>query len=134
MSLVHSLTKVSTYGVPQYSSYKYPWSLSVCTCVQPRIKTMERVLLRCLISFALFGVVTTSLAQAQHRLLNSSKLEMFVDELPDMPKILGFDLVSGVPRSKSLEIGMFNITCWLWFFPLYLLLFIFHFQFISKQF
>jgi hypothetical protein len=71
---------------------------------------MERVLLRYLISLALFGVVTTSLAQAQHRLLNSSKLEMFVDELPDMPKILGFDLVSGVPRSKSLEIGMFNIT------------------------
>ncbi|GMY18527.1 multicopper oxidase LPR1-like [Fagus crenata] len=71
---------------------------------------MERVLLRCLISLALFGVVTTSLAQAQHRLLNFSKLEMFVDELPDMPKILGFDLVSGVPRSKSLEIGMFNIT------------------------
>ena len=33
---------------------------------------------------------------------------MFVDELPDMPRIIGFDMVSGEPKSKSLKIGMFK--------------------------
>ncbi|GMY18523.1 multicopper oxidase LPR1-like [Fagus crenata] len=69
---------------------------------------MERVLVLGLLSLALLGVVTTSFAQSG--LLNSSKLEMFVDELLDMPKILSYEIVSGVPRSKSLEIGMFNTT------------------------
>ncbi|KAF5442319.1 hypothetical protein F2P56_034989, partial [Juglans regia] len=59
-----------------------------------------------LISFALFGVLTASVAQDKQ--LNSSKLEMFVDELPHLPKIHGFDVVSGVPQSKSLVIGMFK--------------------------
>ena len=69
---------------------------------------MERVLVLGLLSLALLEVVTTSFAQSA--LLNSSKLEMFVDELLDMPKILSYEIVSGVPRSKSLEIGMFNTT------------------------
>nr|CAN78466.1 hypothetical protein VITISV_028234 [Vitis vinifera] len=42
------------------------------------------------------------------RLIKISQLKMFVDELPDMPKILGFDVVNGVPVSKSLQIGMFS--------------------------
>lgn len=42
------------------------------------------------------------------KLVNASKLEMFVDELPDMPKIYGYDVVDGVPKSKSLKIGMFK--------------------------
>ncbi|KAE8022826.1 hypothetical protein FH972_008595 [Carpinus fangiana] len=33
---------------------------------------------------------------------------MFVDQLPHLPKILGFHVVSGIPKSKSLEIGMFK--------------------------
>jgi hypothetical protein len=62
-----------------------------------------------LFCFALLGggLLTTSLAQ-RPRLLNSSTLEMFVDQLPHLPKILAYDVVSGVPKSKSLEIGMFN--------------------------
>ncbi|KAK4608661.1 hypothetical protein RGQ29_002176 [Quercus rubra] len=72
------------------------------------IKTMARVLLLGFFSLALLGVFTTSLAQDTSPLLNSSKLEMFVDELLDMPQILGFDSVYGVPRSKSLEIGMYS--------------------------
>ncbi|GAB2279998.1 Multicopper oxidase lpr2 [Dionaea muscipula] len=43
------------------------------------------------------------------RLLNPSKLEMFVDELPDMPKLLGYRVqeADGKPKPKSLTIGMF---------------------------
>lgn len=66
-----------------------------------------------LISLALFGVLTASVAQDKQ--LNSSKLEMFVDELPHLPKIHGFDVVSGVPQSKSLVIGMFKKK-WVRFF------------------
>ncbi|KAK9091707.1 hypothetical protein Sjap_024884 [Stephania japonica] len=44
---------------------------------------------------------------ADGELVNVTKLEMFVDELPDMPKIYGFEMKNGVPISKSLEIGMF---------------------------
>lgn len=70
------------------------------------MQTMEGVLHLCLFSLALLGVLTASVVQAT--ILNSSKLEMFVDQLPDMPKILGFDVISGVPKPKSLEIGMFQ--------------------------
>ncbi|GAB2254661.1 hypothetical protein Droror1_Dr00022470 [Drosera rotundifolia] len=41
-------------------------------------------------------------------LFNSSKLEMFVDELPDIPKVLGYNVgPHGKPRPKSFTIGMF---------------------------
>eukprot|EP00262_Sarcandra_glabra_P004782 TRINITY_DN16033_c0_g1_i1.p1 TRINITY_DN16033_c0_g1~~TRINITY_DN16033_c0_g1_i1.p1 ORF type:complete len:568 (+),score=8.84 TRINITY_DN16033_c0_g1_i1:123-1826(+) len=38
---------------------------------------------------------------------NPSKLKMFVDELPDMPRLRGFHIKNGVPVSGSLKIGMF---------------------------
>ncbi|KAK1390050.1 Multicopper oxidase [Heracleum sosnowskyi] len=41
-------------------------------------------------------------------LLSPSKLKMFVDEVPDMPRISGFDVVNGVSVPKSLKIGMFR--------------------------
>ena len=88
--------------------------------MEPMIKTMARVLLLGFFSLALLGVFTTSLAQDTSPLLNSSKLEMFVDELLDMPQILGFDSVYGVPRSKSLEIGMYSKK-WVSGFCLFLL-------------
>ncbi|XP_062111062.1 multicopper oxidase LPR1-like [Humulus lupulus] len=44
---------------------------------------------------------------AEDRLLDPGKLKMFVDELPDMPKIRGFHVSHGAPKSKSLNIGMF---------------------------
>jgi hypothetical protein len=71
-----------------------------------------------LLSFALLLVLTASLPQA--RLLNSSNLEMFVDQLPHLPKILGFHVVSGIPKSKSLEIGMFKKK---WVIYIYICLF-----------
>ncbi|GAB2254660.1 hypothetical protein Droror1_Dr00022469 [Drosera rotundifolia] len=41
-------------------------------------------------------------------LLDGSKLEMFVDELPHMPKVLGYHVgADGKPMPKSLTIGMF---------------------------
>ncbi|KAF3953851.1 hypothetical protein CMV_020737 [Castanea mollissima] len=65
--------------------------------------TKEKILL---FSLAVLGQLTVSFAE--DRLLNAAKLKMFVDELPDMPKIQGYDMVSGVPKSKSLKIGMFK--------------------------
>lgn len=72
--------------------------------------TMEKILL---FSLAVLGQLTVSFAE--DRLLNLAKLKMFVDELPDMPKIQGYDMVSGVPKSKSLKIGMFKKK-WVSFF------------------
>ncbi len=74
--------------------------------MQPRDGT-ERILQYNLIAFAILGLLSTT-SWAEGRLFDPSKLKMFVDELPDMPKILGFDVVSGVPKSKSLKIGMFE--------------------------
>ncbi|KAF4394286.1 hypothetical protein F8388_005920 [Cannabis sativa] len=60
----------------------------------------------------LFGLVIvlelSGESWGEDRLLNPGKLKMFVDELPEMPKIPGFHLSShGLPKSKSLKIGMF---------------------------
>ncbi|XP_075482321.1 multicopper oxidase LPR2-like [Primulina tabacum] len=43
-----------------------------------------------------------------NKLTSPSQLEMFVDELQDMPRIKGFDVVNGSPVPKSLHIGMFH--------------------------
>lgn len=43
-----------------------------------------------------------------NEVISPSQLEMFVDELEDMPRINGFDVVDGSPVSKSLHIGMFH--------------------------
>ncbi|KAK9169348.1 hypothetical protein Syun_001488 [Stephania yunnanensis] len=44
---------------------------------------------------------------ADGELVNVAKLDMFVNKLPDIPKIYGFEMKNGVHVSKSLEIGMF---------------------------
>ena len=62
------------------------------------------ILLFHFICFALLGELRTSWAEV----LNQSQLEMFVDELPHMPKIKGFHVVNGSPKAKSLTIGMFK--------------------------
>ncbi|KAF3432207.1 hypothetical protein FNV43_RR26946 [Rhamnella rubrinervis] len=53
-------------------------------------------------------VFLTSSSVAEEQIISVSKLRMFVDELPDMPKVHGFEFVNGVPKSKSLKIGMFK--------------------------
>ncbi|KAK4260702.1 hypothetical protein QN277_003783 [Acacia crassicarpa] len=42
------------------------------------------------------------------KLLEPSELEKFVDEVPDMPRLLGYQLLHGIPKPKSLNIGMFQ--------------------------
>ena len=54
----------------------------------------------------IIGVLSSS--RAEGGLINPSQLKMFVDVLPDMPRIKGFHVVNGVFKSKSLKIGMFN--------------------------
>ncbi|KAK2630985.1 hypothetical protein EUGRSUZ_L03602 [Eucalyptus grandis] len=56
-------------------------------------------------------IMMSSSVRAEDRLINTSKLEMFVDKLPDMPRVQGFDIVDGVPKPKSLDIGMYE-TRW----------------------
>ncbi|KAE8719648.1 Multicopper oxidase LPR1 [Hibiscus syriacus] len=61
-------------------------------------------------SFLLFHLLLLALAgelTAEDTILNPSRLEMFVDELPDMPKIRGFRTVNASPVATSLSIGMF---------------------------
>jgi FtsP/CotA-like multicopper oxidase with cupredoxin domain len=52
-------------------------------------------------------IVLCSTASAKDRLISPTQLEMFVDQLPYIPKIQGFDIINGAPVSKSLKIGMF---------------------------
>ncbi|CAI9096716.1 OLC1v1032921C2 [Oldenlandia corymbosa var. corymbosa] len=58
--------------------------------------------------FLLFLVGFLQRTWADDRLLDSSKLRMFVDELPDMPRIHGYEVVNGVYKPKLLKIGMFH--------------------------
>ncbi|XP_022882039.1 multicopper oxidase LPR2-like [Olea europaea var. sylvestris] len=67
---------------------------------------MERIFVLQIIYFALLGLVV--FAWAEDGLINPSQLEIFVDELPDMPRIKGFHTVNGFPVPKSLQIGMFH--------------------------
>ncbi|KAL6295165.1 hypothetical protein ACE6H2_003307 [Prunus campanulata] len=62
-----------------------------------------------LISFAVVLGLLTNGSWAEDKLVNLTRLKMFVDELPDMPKIKAFHLVNGVPKPESLEIGMYEI-------------------------
>ncbi|XP_059655413.1 multicopper oxidase LPR1-like [Cornus florida] len=67
---------------------------------------MERNMCIYVICIALLGVHIT--AKAEDMLISPSQLEMFVDDLPDMPKLKGFSLENGVPMPNSLKIGMFH--------------------------
>lgn len=62
-------------------------------------------LLKLLTLVALFGAPSCS--SASDHLIDASKLNMFVDDLPLIPTIPAFHVSDGVPESKSLEIGMF---------------------------
>uniref|UniRef100_A0A7N0UBK7 Uncharacterized protein n=1 Tax=Kalanchoe fedtschenkoi TaxID=63787 RepID=A0A7N0UBK7_KALFE len=56
----------------------------------------------------LTGCGTTSAQVDDVKLVNVSKLEMFVDRLPEVPRLHGYDVVDGVPVSGTLKIGMFK--------------------------
>ncbi|KAA8529074.1 hypothetical protein F0562_033438 [Nyssa sinensis] len=68
--------------------------------------TVDRILLVNFICIALLGVIITT--WAEDMLISPTQLEMFVDDLPDPPKIQGFNVVNGVFISKALKIGMFH--------------------------
>ncbi|OVA14535.1 Multicopper oxidase [Macleaya cordata] len=64
---------------------------------------------------SLAALLTAGANKANHddegiviNMLNASRLRMFVDELPNMPKVQGYDIKNGVPISKKLKIGMFQ--------------------------
>lgn len=40
----------------------------------------------------------------------ASSLHMYVDELPQIPKLFGYTMVNGVPRPANLTIGMYETT------------------------
>ncbi|KAJ6718868.1 MULTICOPPER OXIDASE LPR1 [Salix purpurea] len=67
---------------------------------------MERILVFKIFCSALLTVLPTT--WAKDHLFSPSKLEKFVDELPDMPKIQSFEVVNGVYKSKPLKIGMYK--------------------------
>lgn len=66
---------------------------------------MEKILLLQLIYLTVSATIIGILADES--LMSPSKLKMFVDELQNMPKIQGFEVVNGKPSSKKLRIGMF---------------------------
>ncbi|KAJ0095068.1 hypothetical protein Patl1_15285 [Pistacia atlantica] len=62
----------------------------------------------------LFWVLIASSSRAitstwtQDEIIAPSKLEMFVDELPNLTRVQGFNLVNGTLKPKFLNIGMFK--------------------------
>ncbi|KAM7275578.1 hypothetical protein ACFE04_017444 [Oxalis oulophora] len=70
---------------------------------------MERYILLFLVLIGLQKISTFKAQQAEDvKLVNVTRLHMFVDKLPDLPKIEGFQLLNGVPKRKSLIIGMYQ--------------------------
>ncbi|EEF31330.1 spore coat protein, putative [Ricinus communis] len=69
---------------------------------------MDRALLLFFHVLCLYLLLVITTTRAEDKLINLTKLEMFVDELLDMPKIPGFDVVNGVFKPKRLRIGMFK--------------------------
>lgn len=63
-----------------------------------------------LISLVLIFVGFFSTTWADNKLIGLSKLEMFVDDVPNMPKLKGYDVANGVFVPKHLKIGMFQKT------------------------
>ncbi|KAL6192702.1 hypothetical protein ACLB2K_033788 [Fragaria x ananassa] len=73
--------------------------------MQPEMVSMQRILV--FSALLVFGVFISS-SWAEEKLVNLTRLQMFVDELPDMPRIQGFRVVNGVPRPRSFKIGMYQ--------------------------
>ncbi|XP_057951136.1 multicopper oxidase LPR2-like [Malania oleifera] len=70
---------------------------------------MERAPVCYPLALAMVGMVAlVACAGAEDRLISPSKLKMFVDNLPDMPRIQAYKIVNGIPVSKSLKIGMYH--------------------------
>ncbi|KAJ0095065.1 hypothetical protein Patl1_15282 [Pistacia atlantica] len=69
--------------------------------------SQQRILLLFLVLIASSSRAITS-TWTQDEIISPSKLEMFVDELPNLTRIQGFNLINGTPKPKLLNIGMFK--------------------------
>ncbi|KAK6922228.1 Multicopper oxidase, type 1 [Dillenia turbinata] len=71
--------------------------------------TKPKSILLLVLSICLMGIINMAIAweDGEDKLINPSKLKPFVDDLVDMPTVRGYDVVSGLPISKRLRIGMF---------------------------
>ncbi|XP_028798461.1 multicopper oxidase LPR2-like [Neltuma alba] len=74
---------------------------------------MDRLLiLMLLMKFTYVSVLSQAVVLAvslrDDKLLEPSELEMFVDEVPDVPRILAYELLHGFPIPRYLHIGMFQ--------------------------
>ncbi|KAJ4916452.1 Multicopper oxidase LPR1 [Raphanus sativus] len=77
---------------------------------------MESKLCRRRMNIAMVLIITLTwlggiCGEFEEQLFEVGKLKMFVDELPDMPRLNGFRSVHGVLKPISLQIGMF-LTKW----------------------
>lgn len=61
-----------------------------------------------MIAVFLVLLISYSTTVESQSLLSPSMLKMFVDELPDMPKLFGYRVIHGRVESNSLTIGMFQ--------------------------
>lgn len=122
--------KLSTSSLPQNTDSKdLPvktvissslFASSACFCMhssqrlerERKMVSVQRILVcnYLLISLAVVLGLLANGSWAEDKLVNLTRLKMFVDELPDMPKIKAFHLVNGVPKPKSLKIGMYKIN------------------------
>lgn len=51
--------------------------------------------------------MASTMAKGDDQLITLSKLKMFVDEIPKIPRIKGYHVVNGVHVPKSFKIGMY---------------------------
>ena len=66
--------------------------------------------------YFLINIILVNFAWAEEdEVINPSKLEMFVDVLPDMPRIKGFDFAHDSPVPTNLNIGMYQ-KLWVCFY------------------
>ncbi|KAL1189930.1 Multicopper oxidase LPR2 [Cardamine amara subsp. amara] len=68
-------------------------------------KTMTRFLLLLTATLLVAGVKGAT--KSEDRLFNLEKLEMFVDDLPHLPRLRGYHFVNGSLKPRSIQIGMF---------------------------
>ncbi|KAG7598018.1 Cupredoxin [Arabidopsis suecica] len=77
---------------------------------------MESLLCRRMMKRVMVLIITLTwlggtCGELEDQLFEVGKLKMFVDELPDMPRLYGFNSVHGIIKPTSLQIGMFS-TKW----------------------
>lgn len=64
-------------------------------------------------------IILVNIAWGEDRMIKPLELEMFADELPDMPRIKGFDFADASPIPTKLSIGMYH-KLWVCFSSLFL--------------